>query len=179
MCVNYVLHQDGLVFSVELLPDGQIEAAVREEWGRLLDAGLPSAGMHAAQTNRPHVTVAVRDVVDAASVAPLAALLPIPLELGGVVLFGRGERFVLARAVVATEQLLEFHRAVAHAVGAPQARYENTARDRWSPHITLARRLHSDQVASALRALSMPALQGAVVGLRVWDSPAKHVTTLR
>ncbi|NLP82921.1 2'-5' RNA ligase family protein [Microbacterium sp. CFH 90308] len=167
------------MFSVELLPDGQIDAAVREEWRRLLDAGLPSAGMHAAPTNRPHVTVAVRDVVDAASLVPLAALLPIPLELGGVVLFGRAERFVLARAVVATEQLLEFHRAVAHTVGAPEARYENTARDRWSPHLTLARRLRSDQVASALRALAMPALQGALDGLRVWDSAAKRVTALR
>jgi 2'-5' RNA ligase len=178
MYVNYSLYQDGLVFSVELLPDGRIDTVVREEWRRLREAGLPSAGMHATPTNRPHVTVAVRDLVETASVAPLAALLPIPLELGGIVLFGRGERFVLARAVVATEQLLEFHRAVAHAVGAPEARYENTARDRWSPHITLARRLHSDQVASALRALALPALLGAAVGLRVWDSTAKHVTTL-
>lgn len=171
-------HDEG-VFSVEVLPDAATDALVRHEWRRLLDAGLPSAGRHEGESNRPHITLAVRERLEPQAFAPLAAMLPIPLELGGVLLFGRGDRFVLTRAIVATKQLLELHRAVAFAAGTAEARYANTGPDGWSPHLTLARRLHADQVSEALRVLELPEVQGAAVGLRVWDAAAKRVTTLR
>jgi hypothetical protein len=167
------------VFSVEVLPDAATDELMRDEWRRLIDAGLPSAGRHEGESNRPHVTLAVRERVEPETFAPLAAMLPLPLELGGVLVFGRGDRFVLTRAVVATKQLLELHRAVAFGAGAAEPRYANTAPDAWSPHLTLARRLHAEQVSQALRVLALPAIRGAAVGLRVWDAAAKRVTTLR
>ena len=167
------------MFSVEVLPDTTTDALMRAEWRRLLDAGLPSAGRHEGESNRPHVTLAVRERVDPATFAPLAAMLPVPLELRGVLLFGRGDRFVLTRAIVVTKQLMELHRAVAFAAGTAEARYTNTEPDAWSPHLTLARRLHADQVSEALRVLELPEIEITAVSLRVWDAAAKRVTMLR
>ncbi|WP_106815284.1 2'-5' RNA ligase family protein [Microbacterium timonense] len=167
------------MFSVELIPDAATDAAVRAEWGRLIEAGLPSAGRHEGESNRPHVTLAVREALDPAALAPISALLPVPLELGGTLVFGREGRFVLARAVVMTRKLLDLHRAVAFAAGAAGPRYGNTMPDRWSPHVTLARRLDADGLAHALSVLELRAVDGAAVGLRVWDAGNKRVTTLR
>ena len=88
------------MFSAELLFDPDSEQSVRDDWARLLDAGLPSAGRHTAPSNRPHITLVVREWMDAAALAPLADSLPIRLDLGGVLLFGHRDRFVLARQVV-------------------------------------------------------------------------------
>lgn len=171
--------EDGLVFSVELIPDAAIEAAVRSEWNRLIDAGLPSSGRNPSPSNRPHITLAVRDRLDANDVAAAAPVLPLSLELGGVLLFGRRGSFVLARQVVPTEALLALHRRVAEWLGPPQPRYANTGPDRWSPHVTLARRLDSAQLAHALRVIDPAAVTGQAVGLRVWDASARRITTLR
>ena len=49
------------MFSVEILLDPVSEAAVRAQWMRLVEAGLPSAGRQTAPSNRPHITLAVRE----------------------------------------------------------------------------------------------------------------------
>src|SRR4051794_15365587 len=76
--------EDGGVFSVEILLDPVLERAVRDEWALLIEAGLPSAGRQTAPSNRPHITLAVRERVDAAAFAPVAEGLPLDLELGGI-----------------------------------------------------------------------------------------------
>ncbi|QKJ18653.1 2'-5' RNA ligase family protein [Microbacterium hominis] len=166
------------MFSVELLPDPRIDRAVRSDWERLREAHLPSAGRNPSPSNRPHLTAAVREHVDPAALEDLVELLPLPLEVSGVVLFGR-ERFVLARHVVVAGALAAFHAAVARRLGPPGARFETTAVDRWTPHLTLARGLDADHLARALRAVEIPNMVGEAVGLRVWDAAAKAVTTLR
>lgn len=167
------------MFSVELVTDPAIERSVRLDWERLGAAHLPHAGSNPSPSNRPHVTLAVRDEVRAEELAEIAALLPLPLELGGVLLFGHERRFVVSRQVVVTAALLSFHREVARIVGPPEPRYANTGPDRWTPHVTLARRVSPDQLPQVLGVIGEPRLAGEAVGLRVWDAAAKVVTTLR
>src|SRR6478609_7725451 len=111
------------MFSVEILLDPASEEAVHDEWARLIEAGLPSAGRQTAPSNRPHITLAVRERLDASalpSLASAAVVLPFDLELGGILLFGHADRFVLARQVIVTARLLELHRAVAEIAGVPE-----------------------------------------------------------
>ena len=165
------------MFSVELLPDPRLDQAVREDWSRLVDAGLPSAGRNPAAGNRPHITLAVRDALALSDLDGVAAALPLPITLSGVLLFGR-HRFVLTRHVVVGEPLRELHVEVAARLGTPEARYANTAPGHWSPHITLARGLDPERLARGLRAILAPSVSGEAIGLRVWDAATRTVTTL-
>jgi len=168
----------GGVFSVEILLDPASEADVRDEWARLIEAGLPSAGRQATPSNRPHITLAVRERVDASSLAPVAEDLPFDLDLGGTLLFGRRDSFVLTRQVIVSAALLDVHRRVAAIVGPAEPRYQVTAPDHWTPHVTLARRMSADQVAEALAAVPSHPISARATGLRVWDAAARTVTTL-
>lgn len=167
------------MFSVELVPDATIDRAVRDDWERLIVAGLPSSGRNSSPDSRPHVTLAVRDRVEASAVAGVADLLPVPLELGGLLLFGHGRRLVVTRQVVATAALLAVHQEVARILGPPEARYANTGTDRWTPHITLARGVEPGAMPVVLQAIESARGIGEAMGLRVWDAAAKVVTTLR
>jgi 2'-5' RNA ligase len=167
------------VFSVELLPDEAVDRAVREAWAQLIAADLPSSGRNPSPTNRPHITLAVRDRLSIGALEGLADALPFRVELGGVLLFGDASRSVLTRHVVASLALLEFHREVASRLDPPGPRTSTTAPDRWSPHITLARGMDAERISLALQAIEASSVVGEVVGLRVWDAAAKRVTTLR
>lgn len=170
------------MFSVEMLPDDDVDTAVRGDWQRLIDAGLPSARRHPSETNRPHVTLAVRDVLPEDAVARLTALgeeLPPVCRLGGAVVFPARDRFVLARPIVMTAALLRFHADVVDLIGAPPEDYAVTAQDRWTPHVTLARRMTAEQVGQALAVVGAASLDGRFSGLRLWDAEQKLVTVLR
>lgn len=167
------------MFSVEVVPDPATEAAVIEDWSRLTAAGLPSAGRNPSPSNRPHVTVAVRETVDPSALTGIADLLPVPLELGGVLLFVHAGGVVVTRQVIVTAQLLELHHAVAEAVGPPEPRYATSAPGRWSPHVTLARRVDPDVLPAVLGAIDARPLPGRALSLRVWNAQEKVVTTLR
>jgi hypothetical protein len=167
------------VFSVELIPDAELDRAVRDDWDRLLGADLPSSGRNPAPSNRPHVTLAVRDRVDPAAFAGIAEMLPVALELAGFVLLGHRDRYVLARHVVVSAPLLAVHRVVAEIAGRPEPRYSNTGIDRWTPHITVARGLTAARLATAMRLVKAPNVVGQATGARVWDAEARRVTTIR
>lgn len=164
------------MFSAELLLDLASEGTVIAQWAQLIEADLPSAGRHTGASNRPHITLAVREWMDAAALAPAASALPLPVTLGGTLLFGHGGRFVLARQVVVSGGLLALHRRVAEIVGPAEPRYATTRPDEWTPHVTLGRRLSAEQVGLALSVLSADPIEGTAVGLRVWDAVAKVVT---
>lgn len=169
------------MFSVESLPDAGIEASVRADWQRLIDAALPSAGRHPSESNRPHLTLAVRDDLSTEAASELARLggaLPLECRLGGAVVFAAGERFVLARPLIMTAALLRFHARIVDLIGPPPARYAVTATDRWTPHITLARRMTAEQVGRALAVVGAAAVDGELTRLRLWDAEAKVVTPL-
>jgi hypothetical protein len=171
--------EDGGVFSVELIPDDVLDRAVREDWDRLLGADLPSSGRNPAPSNRPHVTLAVREQLEPSAFAGLADLLPVPLDLGGVLLLGHRDRYVLTRQVIVTSALLAVHRAVAEIAGKPEPHYSNTGIDHWTPHITLARGLTAVRLATAMRLIAARHVSGQATGARVWDAEARRVTTIR
>jgi 2'-5' RNA ligase len=164
------------IVSIELLLDPESEAAVREDWQRLADAGLSSLAAHTAPSNRPHITLLVRPMLAARGFPEAAARLPLRVRLGAPVLFGAGDRRVLARQIVPTEALLALHQGVHAAAGAgPDAAH--TAPDEWTPHVTLARRMRLETLPAALGALG-PEIDGQVVALRRSDAASATVTLL-
>lgn len=164
------------VVSIELLLDAESEAAVRADWDRLHAAGHSSLAAHTAVSNRPHVTLLVRPTLERAAFAGAVRLLPLPLTLAEPIVFRHGDRGVLARRVVATEELRRLHAAVHEAV-APGPDAPHTAPGAWTPHVTLARRLRLSELDAALRLLG-PERAATGTALRRWDSSARRVTPL-
>ncbi|MBR7743578.1 2'-5' RNA ligase family protein [Phycicoccus sp. BSK3Z-2] len=158
---------------VELLPDDDTDAALREEW-RLLDvAGLPSLARHRSPSNRPHVTLTTTDgwpppEARGAVDGPLG-VLPLDVRVGGLLVLGR-RRLVLARAVLATPGLLALHATLAGALG-PEA-VPHTGPGRWVPHLTLAQGLTAAQVGEAVEVLGGPGegWDASLVAGRHWDA---------
>jgi 2'-5' RNA ligase len=144
------------VHSIELLLDGSTDARVRAQWAALSDAGLPSQADHASGSNAPHVTLLARRRIDEATDPALTelfnGLLPLPVQLGAPLVFGRGRGHVLVRSIVATRDLLDLHTAV-HAVVVGEEDVPHSSPGRWVPHVTLASRLDADGVGRALGAL--------------------------
>jgi 2'-5' RNA ligase len=171
--------------SIELTFDPAAEAAFRAEWAALQAAGLPNLGRHPAASNRPHLTLAAGPSIELTEALTAvfghddqrsAPLLPVELSVSGLLLFPAGPgRFVLARAVVASEALLALHRAVSER--APGS-LELTRPGRWTPHVTLARRLGAGQVAEALEVLGDPPAGGVCVAARFWNGETKTLSAL-
>lgn len=162
--------------SIELTLGDEADAAVRADWTTLAAAGLRSLAHHVGPSNRPHITLAAgEELADSVALRSALQAIPIPVRFGGFVVFGVGRRgFVLARHVVASAELLALHRAVHDA--APGA-VELTLPGRWTPHVTLARRVSADELAHALPLLG-PLPPAAAMAARLWDGVTKELTPL-
>lgn len=166
--------------SVELLLDLAADDSVRAAWARLADAGLPSERRRTPSEHHcPHLTLFAGEVLhpETDSVLPSAvAGLDLALIVGGPLVFGpRGRRgeYVLTRQVVPSLELLELQRRVALMCAAdPTGQF---GPGRWSPHVTLARRVSADQVARSLTLLSQDGadLPVRVTACRRWDGAAR------
>lgn len=163
--------------SVELLLDEPTEAVVLGEWARLAAAGLPTEQrVVPSPTHRPHVTLwaGPRVAPEVDEVLPtLVGGLGLAVRVGPLLLFGpRRGQVVVVRQVVAGAALLALQERVAAACGVePDSHF---APGRWSPHVTVARRVPVDQVGALLRALGeVPELDAVVRGCRRWDGDAK------
>jgi 2'-5' RNA ligase len=168
--------------TIELTLDDELDRAVRAEWDLLASAGLPSQALHLGLTNAPHVTLGVAAALDAASLERLAAVeLPDEVRLGGLLVFRGRRSAVVSRAVVPSAALLATHAAVDAAMAGAAGRPDVTLPTRWTPHVTLARRLDEAQLGHALELLAgVPSeLVGMAVALRHWDSEARAVHVLR
>ena len=166
-----------MIQTVELVLDHDLDRAVRDEWQLLRDADLPSQARHTGPSNAPHITVAVADAIDDSAENALRSIDAATggrIRLGGLLVF-TGRRFVLSRSVVPTEALLRTHRAVQDALGGAPGRPDTTAVDGWTPHVTLARRLDPDQLATALALLAdrPRELVGTIRAVRRWDADAR------
>lgn len=165
-----------MVQAVELTLDRSSDDRVRAEWAALQEAGLPSLADHTGTTNRPHVTVHVRDEVDPAAeerLLPLADRLPLELWVGGLVLFHARRRWVVSRQVVVDRTLLDLHADVAAAVGGGGSPL--TLPGRWVPHVTLARGVADDQLPDVLGLLATtPPYAATALRLRRWDQSARE-----
>lgn len=164
------------IVSIELLLDGDAEQTVRAEWDALAAAGLSSLAAHTAPSNRPHVTLMVRPEIPDVPVAALARRLPLTAHLGAPIVFGAGDRRVLARAVIPSPELIAFHAALHDSVDAGEDA-AHTRPGAWTPHVTLARRVRRDDLPTALGIVGgeVPA---RAVALRRWDAASATVTVL-
>ncbi|MDY6811593.1 MAG: 2'-5' RNA ligase family protein, partial [Actinomycetota bacterium] len=101
--------------------------------------------------------------------------LPLPCRIGAPILFGHGSRRTLARLVVPTAALLSMHGRVFETttrfLGDANA-FAHAAPDSWTPHITLARRVDSTQLAAVLEVLDALGpfdAAGSFTAVRRWD----------
>lgn len=174
-----------MVHSVELLFDADTEAALRQVWQDLADAGVRSLASHTSPTNRPHVTLTVAerldDTVDDA-LHPLLERLPLPCVIGAPMLFGSARALTLVRLLVPSTELLDLHAetdrvARRHMTDGPLPHAEP---GHWTPHVTLARRMPPEALGTAmgLRRVTRD-IHGAAVALRHWDGNAKVVHPIR
>lgn len=160
--------------SVELVLDAATDEAVRGLWQALAEAGLPSQADHRGPTNAPHVTLAAVPVVTAAAeeaLVPLAARLPLRLELAAPALLGE-RRPALVLPVAPDAALDALHQHVRSAL------VETLGVDElpWFPHVTLARRLPDDVAPAALAFAETLPIPSAFVAtaLRRWDPEARR-----
>lgn len=195
------------IVSLELLFDAAADTQIRDEWRVLQELGVSSMGAHTGVSNRPHLSLLVRSVssdeargegggaelasgrcdpggpplLDVDGVRDAAVGLPIALTLGGPQLFTSGTRAVLARSVVPSAGLLEFH-AELHALAGDVAvavDLPHTTPGTWTPHVTLARRLKLTDLERALLALDLSPLYVVATELRLWDARSGTVRLLR
>jgi hypothetical protein len=168
--------------SVELLFDPGADAAIRREWAALADAGLPSQAHHLSPTNRPHVTLTVAERIDPGVDAALwepARQLPLDCLVGAPMVFGR-RSLTLVRLIVPAAGLLRLQESV-HSICAPylsSGPFTHTRPGRWTPHVTLARRLAPADLAAALDVLDADGVGGTFAGLRRWDGDARIDTVI-
>jgi 2'-5' RNA ligase len=165
--------------SVELLFDDELDGAVRRDWAALAAADLPSQARHTGETNRPHITLTVAgsvlSYIETALKAELTGQLPVPVRLGGLLVFaGRGGRHVLARTVVPNTELLELQAACAALFDGLPGVSPLLLPGAWTPHVTLARNLPTDWISTAVAALGeLDDLDGAGATVRRWDSEGR------
>lgn len=171
-----------MAHSVELLFDQHTDAAIVREWTALAEAGLPSQARHTSPTNRPHVTLTVAERIDPAVDAALwepAKQLPLDCLIGAPMVFGR-KALTLVRVVVPAAGLLRLHESV-DAICAPYLTPEAFAHvhpGRWTPHVTLCRRLAPSDLAAALEVIGADGIVGTFAGLRRWDGDARVDTMI-
>ena len=166
-----------MAHSIELLLDDRADAAVRELWRALDEAGLPSQQRVRSDTNRPHITLIAAERISPdvdAGLAELDDLFPLPTTLGAPVVFGGG-RLTLARLVIPSEAALALHRRI-YDLCQPYVSnlFSHSAPGHWTAHVTLGRRFTPAQIGEALaRAGITSDIEAEIVGLRRWDSDAR------
>ncbi len=170
------------VQSVELLVDPEAERRVRAVWQALADAGLPSQARHLAPSNRPHITLVAVDTLAADADVLLPAQvgeLPVPGTWGGIVEFGNGP-WTVVRLVEPSAGMRALQARVAGVCGVPADSL--TTPERWTPHVTLARRVGADALARVRAVVAFTTDHGGdldgdpvlATGIRRWDSAARR-----
>ena len=155
------------------------DAAFRGRWKALQDAGLPSMADHKGSSNAPHVTlvsapVIPEEVVDRAREF-FAERLPMEMGVGGLLVLGsKPGKYVLADLVLppaALYEVMEELQGLMVGFGLPLRP--------WTPHLTLAKQLTTDQVARAVEILGggQPLIAATAGALRRWE-PIKKVLTI-
>ena len=160
--------------ALELIPDEAGRAAVRADWQRLRDAGLPSQLDHRGATNAPHLTVVSapalpEEAIDVAATR-LGSLLPVRGRTSGLLLLG-GDRLTVARALDLDDDVVR--RVLAVRVQVPDRSHLG-----WLPHVTLARRLDRADAQRALDVLGHADVVLSFTELRRWDPDLAAVTRI-
>lgn len=168
--------------SVELVLEAPIEAAIRSEWDRLADAGLPSLQRSSAgPEHRPHITLFAADAIPAeidAALPDLFARLDLTVRIGPLMVFGRRPgQLILVRAVAGSAGLMELQARTAELCRAdPVGQF---GAGLWFPHVTYARRMYSEQIGHAVRVIGAdPNYLARVRHCRRWDGSRRTVRWL-
>jgi hypothetical protein len=88
---------------------------------------------------------------------------------------------VLARQIVPSRPLLTLHSAAHRALQlhVPGAQViDQTLPDRWTPHVSLARRVPAERLGEALGVIDPEPIPFRFRGARLWDSTTKTLTPL-
>ncbi len=156
--------------SVELVPDEEGRALVRELWTALREAGLPSQADHTAASNEAHLTLAEAESLDPSDprVERVGDLLPVVAGVAGLVVLGGPRLAAVALLVVPPPEVVA---AVAELPG-------RDARP-WVPHVTLARRLDRRTAGDVVAATGSVPERLCFTELRHWDPVRRTLTGLR
>jgi 2'-5' RNA ligase len=172
-----------MVQSVEALLAPDVEDAVRGDWQRLAEAGLPSLQRKVpVPHHRPHLTLWAGDSLGPDAETALKGVTldeELPLVVGPVMIFGPHPRrgCILVRLVVPSVRLLTLQRAVIDVCGRGLGGQFDSGR--WVPHVTLARRLPVDQLGAAVAAMGRTRdFVGPCSGIRRWDGAARQAWSL-
>jgi len=166
-----------VVQSVELLLDARLEAAVRHEWEALVEAGVSRELRRGGEPAVPHITVGVADSLPAQVEDELQTIdhgAGLELRLGGLLLLG-GHSSVLVRLVVPSAPLLDLQATVWNTLRDCPGMPDTMAPGRWTPHVTLARRVGPTDLSTAVELLGgRTSADGSVAGMRRWDGDARR-----
>lgn len=170
---------------MELTCDAVFDDAVRDVWGRLAAAGLPSLTHNTHPAHRPHLTLAAAGHFPPGAQQRIDALLappalPLRIRLSGLLSFSaRSRRRVLAWGVVPTPELLALHGAVWQALAEAGDPHPLYLPGRWMPHLGLTRRLEPEQLVTALDVLGrLPDLPGVLDAARSYDTDSRRTVPL-
>jgi hypothetical protein len=147
-------------------------------WRALADTGLPSQLKVTSDTNRPHITLIAAERIAPEvddRLAELGDRFPVHAVLGAPLVFGFG-RLTLARLVVPSSALLALHEQVYNQCRPfVSSLFPHSQPGRWTPHLTLGRRVTAPQVGEALAAVDgiTADIRASIAGLRRWDGDAK------
>lgn len=142
-----------MALAVCLLLDDSSDRAVRALWQRLESAGIPTLLTHTHGRHVPHLTLASLLSCDvdavAAALTGLPAAEPTPLHLDALGMFRRSRCWL---APAAAEGLVGRQEACVAAVQSTGAQlHRNYRPGSWMPHLTLAPRLHVDDLPVVAR----------------------------
>ncbi|WP_353649191.1 2'-5' RNA ligase family protein [Nakamurella sp. A5-74] len=154
-------------------PDIELSRAVTAIWRAVADAGCPSL---VGTVQIPHLSFVVADSFNGDAVARACGAVPRePIQIDAVTI-GVFPGGIVHLGIRPTTALLEEHRRV-QAAAAPYLvePWPYFAPDEWTPHITIAMGLDSDQVSRAVSATltSLP-LSGHLVRGGIEDGDTGH-----
>ena len=159
--------------SVELTLDASAEAALVAQWDRLAAVGVAKPQRSDPEGHhRPHLTLYAADAIPKPAESELPDIvvgIDLTVRVGAVMIFGpRNGTCILVRQVPASVELLQLQQRVALVCEAdPRGQF---GAGRWSPHVTLARRVLSDDVGKAVSVLgSHWELDARIQRCRRWD----------
>ncbi len=142
-----------MALSVCLLPDEAAGRAVRRVWQRLEEEGVRSLLSHTHGRHVPHLTLAALRTYDLdrvrSGLTALATAEPAVVPFDGLGVFRRSRCWLLPAL---TENLLARQaQVVTAAVAAGADLHRNYVPGTWMPHLTLAPRLHVQDLPTVAR----------------------------
>lgn len=140
-----------VALSVCLLLDDRADKTVRSLWQRLEDAGVGSLLTHTHGRHRPHLTLASLLNADDTTLPALLTRLrpcrdgsPVTVRFDALGIFRRSRCWLVPEA---NRQLLDRQeQAVRACDGTNALLHRNYAEGAWTPHLTLAPRLHLERL---------------------------------